>query len=413
MSRFLLKAAWLAFFSPLCAAQAFDAVDTLTPAGSGIYPAYPSEVIRPYEFWAQFGMMYDSNILRRTTGDNHELASRLGLGGRWDQRVVGRQSVHLEGRLDGYVYNKNSELDNIGYSGLGEWRWELGNDLAGILGVSRRKFQANLSEIQRAVRDPITETVLNAGGRYAIGPHLGLRGGASFVDYNRPSRAASNTKTVIGTAGIDYVTSLGNVIGLEVAQAHGDAPVNALVDPLGQFVNNSYRQRDIGVVTTWAVSPFIRVAGRVGRTQREYTELPGRDFNGPTWNLLFQWLPTAKTVFVVESSKHVSSIIDIDASHITVKGVSFGPGWAPTAKLNFQARMIRQHQTFDGDPAVALGVAPLRQEFIRGYRLGSYWEYTRQVHFTFALDHGERESNILGRNYTYNAATANVKYIFF
>src|SRR5258706_3695186 len=413
MSRFLLKAAWLAFFSPLCAAQAFDAVDTPTPAGSGIYPAYPSEVIRPYEFWAQFGMLYDSNVLRRTVGDNHELVSRLGLGGRWDQRVVGRQSVHLEGRLDGYVYDKNSELDNIGYAGLGEWRWELGNDLTGTVGVSRRKFQAALSEIQRAVRDPITEPVVNTAARYAVGPHLGLRGGASFINYNRPSRSFSNTRTVVGTAGIDYVTSLGNVIGVEVSQGHGDAPVDESVDPLHIFVSNGYRQRDVGVVTAWNVGTFVRVAGRVGRTERQYTELPGRDFNGPTWNLIMQWTPTAKTVLVLESSKRVTSIIDIGASHIVAKEVAVGPGWAPTAKLNFQARLYRQHQVFEGDPNAALGVSPLRQEFIRGYRLGSYWEYTRQAHFTFALDHGERESNILGRNYTYNAATANVKYIFF
>src|SRR5258706_247054 len=249
MSRFLLKAAWLAFFSPLCAAQAFDAVDTLTPAGSGIYPAYPSEVIRPYEFWAQFGMLYDSNVLRRTVGDNHELVSRLGLGGRWDQRVVGRQSVHLEGRLDGYGYGKNSAVDNTGYA----------------------------------------------------------RGGG------------------------------------------GGSP-------------------------TGAGRPFVRAPGRGGRPQRQSPERRGRDFNGPTWTLLFQWLPSAKTVFGVETSKHVSSIIDIGASHIVAKDVSFGPGWAPTAKLNFQARMIRQHQVFEGDPAAALGVAPLRQEFIPGYRLGSYWE---------------------------------------
>src|SRR5258708_3764707 len=237
MSRFLLKAAWLAFFSPLCAAQAFDAVDTLTPAGSGIYPAYPSEVIRPYEFWAQFGMMYDSNILRRTVGDNHELVSRLGLGGRWDQRVVGRQSVHLEGRLDGYVYDKNSELDNIGYAGLGEWRWELGNDLAGTLGVSRRKFQASLSEIQRAVRDPITETVVNTGARYAIGPHLGVPGGRGFINYHRPSRPSSNPRPVIGTAGIDYVTALGNVIGVEVPQPPPPPPLTHLLDPLAHSLN--------------------------------------------------------------------------------------------------------------------------------------------------------------------------------
>ena len=412
MFRSLLKVTWLALLlSPLCA-LAFEAVDVLTPAENGIYPAYPGAGIRPYEFWAQFGMMYDSNILRRTTGDNHELVSRLGVGGRWDQRVVGRQSVHLEGRLDGYVYDRFSDLDNIAYAGLGEWRFEVGNDLAGTVGVSRRKFQASLSEIQRAAHDPITETVVNTGARYALGPHLGVRGGASFIEYNRPSRSFSNTRTVVGTGGIDYVTSLGNVIGVEASQGHGDAPVDESVDPLHIFVSNGYRQRDVGVVTAWTIGTFVRVAGRVGRTVRQYTALPGRDFNGPTWNLVMQWTPTAKTVLVLESSKRVTSIIDIGASHIVAKEVGFGPGWAPTAKLNFQARLFRQHQVFEGDPNAALGVSPLRQEFIRGYRLGSYWEYTRQVHFTFALDHGERESNILGRNYTYNAATGNVKYFF-
>src|SRR5205814_8895048 len=142
-------------------------------------------------------------------------------------------------------------------------------------------------------------------------------------------------------------------------------------------------QAAAGGTGTSIVGPFIGVAGRVGKTTRHYTELPGRDFSGPTWNAMVQWLPTAKTMFTAESSKHVSSIIDIGASHIVVKGFSFGPGWAPTAKLNFQARFLRQHQVFESDPEAALGVAQLRQEFIRGYRLGSYWEYSRQVRLTF------------------------------
>jgi hypothetical protein len=411
MFRCMHKAAWVLLLTPLCA-LAFEGVDVLVPASGGIYPAYPSEPLRPYELWAQFGMMYDSNILRRTTGDNKELLTRLGLGGRMDQKVVGRQSVHLEGRVDSYIYNKNSELDNIGYGGVAEWRYEIGNDLSGGIGASRRRFQANLSEIQRAAYDPITETQLNATARYRLGSYLGLRGGVAYLDYNRPSRAFSNTKTALVTGGIDYMTPLGNVLGVEVSEAKGDAPVNQLVDPLGLFVDNGYRQHDVGIVTTWAVSPFMRVAGRVGRTNRQYTQLPGRDFNGPTWNAMVQWLPTAKTMLTFESSKHVSSIIDIGASHVIVKGISFGPGWAPTAKLNFQARFLRQHQVFGGDPEAALGVTPVREEFVRGYRLGSYWEYNRQVHFTFSLDHGERESNILGRNYRYNAGIAQVRYIF-
>jgi 5-hydroxyisourate hydrolase-like protein (transthyretin family) len=124
MLRRVLKAAWMLLAAPLCA-QAFEAVDVLTPADSGVYPAYPSEPLRPYGLWAQFGLMYDTNILRQTTGDNNETVARLGIGGRYDQRVIGRQSVHLEGRVDSYVYNKYSDLDNVAYGGVAEYRYEL------------------------------------------------------------------------------------------------------------------------------------------------------------------------------------------------------------------------------------------------------------------------------------------------
>src|SRR5213082_2110781 len=171
MHRRVIRAAWLLLATPICA-FAFEAVDVLTPADSGVYPAYPSEPLPPYNLWGQFGMMYDSNILRRTTGDNHELVTRLGVGGRYDQLVVGRQALHLEGRVDGYIYDKFSELDNVAYAAAGEWRYAVGNDFAGTFDLSRRRFQANLAEIQAAIYDPITETTVGGTARYAIGPSL-------------------------------------------------------------------------------------------------------------------------------------------------------------------------------------------------------------------------------------------------
>src|SRR3954467_10096913 len=135
MSRFWSKAALVGLIAlPMCAA-AFEAVDVLPAASSGLYPAYPSDPIPPYSVWAQAGLMYDSNVLRRPTGDNNEWLTRVGVGGRMDQRVFGRQGVHLEGRLDGYLYDKFSDLDNVSYSALGEWGYEVGNDLGGGLGV--------------------------------------------------------------------------------------------------------------------------------------------------------------------------------------------------------------------------------------------------------------------------------------
>jgi len=394
------------------AALGFEAVDTLTPSSSGLYLAYPSDPIPPYELWAQFGMLYDSNILRRPSGENSELLSRFGVGGRWDGRIVGRQSLHLAGRLDGYVYNKFSDLDNVAYAALGEWRWEVGNDLAGALGASSSRRQASLSEIQRADYDPITENRLLANGRWRVGPHFGLRAGADLIDYHRPSRAQSETQSLIYAAGADYITNLGNALGVEVRQAHGDAPVNEQVDPAGLFVNNDYKQTDVALVSTWIVGPTLRFVGNFGRTNRTYTQLPGRDFTGPTYRFAVHWAPTNKTSLDFEGARHVSSIIDIGAAHVVVRSLSFGPGWAITAKTHVSARFLRQHLNYGGDPAAEIGAQPQREEIVRTVRLGAYWEYTRHVHVTAAFETGERESNLLGRDFQFNAVMANLRYIF-
>jgi hypothetical protein len=411
MYRSIARMAGVLLLSPL-AAFGFDAVDAQLPSSAGQFAAYPADPLPTRELWAQFGMDYDTNILRRPTGDNSELLSRASVGGRWDARVVGRQGLHLAGQIDGYVYNKFSEIDNVGYSGLGEWRWELGNSLAGAIGASRRRWQASLSEIQRAQYDPITENRLYANGRWAVGPHLGLRAGADYAGYHRPTRALSETQTVMLTGGVDWITDLGNMVGIEARQSRGNAPVNALVDPAGLLGNNDFRQTDLAIVGTWLISPTLRFAGNIGRTHRSYTELTGRDFNGPTYRAALHWAPFAKVYMDFESTRHVSSIIDIGAAHVVVRSLSFGPGWALTAKTNLTARFIHQHLNYAADATTVATGDPLREEIVKTFRLGSYWEYTRHVHVTAAVEHGTRESNFLGRDFRFNAIMANVRYIF-
>jgi hypothetical protein len=216
----------------------------------------------------------------------------------------------------------------------------------------------------------------------------------------------------MGTAGVDWITDLGNTIGVVVRQSSGNAPVNALVDPTGVFGNNDFQQTDVAIVGTWLITPSLRFAGNAGRSHRTYTQLSDRDFNGPTYRAALHWEPSAKVYLDFEASKHVSSIIDVGASHVVVRSVSFGPGWALTAKTNITARFINQHLNYAADAASVITGQPLREEIVRGFRLGSYWEYTRHVHVTAAWEQGDRESNELGRNYHFNAFMANLRYIF-
>jgi len=392
--------------------QSFEAVDTLPYPSTSVFPAYPGEPEGPRAFFAQLGMLYDNNILRRPAGVRDELVTRLGLGVRQDVRVVGRQTLRLEARGDIMLYQQFGDLDHIAYGALAEWRWEAGNQLAGTLGLRRRQFQADLSETQAAVHDLITENRLYGTGAYRFAPDWRVRGGLDLTSAERPRRADVETRGSSATGGIDYVTPLGNALGLEVRVTRGDAPVpEELVVTPGTFVDNDFKEREVAAVAVYNPGPTLRTAGRIGQTRREYTQLPGRDFSGGTGSFSVEWLPGNKTILGFEAYKRVSSILDVAASHIVTKGVSFGPSWAATAKLVFTARLVNEDRDFEGDPNAVAG-APLRSDSVRTVRLGAGWEITRQVQLGFALERGARDSNILGRDYQYTAAMANARYNF-
>lgn len=405
--------AGLALLTFSLGAHAFRAVDELTPATSGRYPAYAAEPLPLSLYWIQAGAMVDSNILRRPSGVPTEEVFRLGVGARKDTYVYGRQMLRLEGRVDGYKYSEFNDLSYLGYGALAEWHYEVTNDLAGVLGASTRQYQRDISQTQSAVRDNIRENHLVANGAYALGPSVRLRAGADYLQLKDQVARQNELDTLTGIVGADYVTSLGNTLGVEYRQAHGDAPVPEVVDPAGIFINNDFRERAT-LLTAAYVNPFLRFRGRVGHTQRDYSDIPERNFSGTTWEATLDWLVTYKTALGFETYRVPRSLIDIAASHVVVRGIAFGPGWAPTTKLNFTARLMRERQEFGGEPGTVLApdVFPLRLEIVRLLRLGAYWEYNRQIHWQFAIDHGSRESNVLGRDYTYNAVMANVRYLF-
>jgi hypothetical protein len=392
---------------------AFEAVDLLRPSSSGRFPAYPGEPAPLSEFWVQGGAMADSNILRRSSGSQTEEVLRLGVGGRREVPVYGRQTLHLDGEVDGYLYNHFSAIDNLAYGGTAQWLWELGNDLSGTLGISQRRFQRDLAYVQAPVRDIITETHAVANGAYRLGSSFRARAGADWVRSDVSVGAQNELRTTTGVLGLDYVSGLGSTLGVEYRATRGNAPVAEAVDPLGIFVDNSFDQHAVALVAGY-VNPFFRLGADIARTKRTYTQIPGRDFDGTTWRATADWIVTPKTALGFETWYEPQSIIDIAATHVVSRGVAFGPGWAPTAKLNFSARVMRERREFSGDPGTVLapGTFPLQLEIIRNMRLGAYWEYTRQIHLQFAIDHGTRESNLLGRDYSYNALIANLRYIF-
>ena len=386
---------------------AFETVDTLPWPSDGRFPAYPADEARPTDLWVHGGLMRDDNLLRLESGEISDTVTRLGGGVRHSQRIIGRQTLRLEGRADYYKFDELSDLDHLAYSARADWRWEIGNNLAGSVAFGRERRLADLGETSFTTRRLVTATRVSASGGYLVTPSLRLRAGIAATQAERTAADFAETRATSVVAGAEYVSPLRNTLGVEVRGTDGDAPQDEEVG--AAFINNDYREREVALVAAYALGTQLRFDGRLGRTTRRYGDLPQRDFEGATWRVGAEWLPGNKTSLALALYKEPRSIIDIGASHVIVEGVSFGPSWAATNKLVFALRLLREQRAFEGDPALFLVPGtPQRDERTSAVRFGIGWEPQRHWEASFAIDRGERESNIDGRDYHYSALTANL-----
>ena len=112
--------------------------------------------LSPDDVWAHAGVMHDSNVLRTQTDERSDNIARLGGGMTIDQRVAGRQRVRLDARADYYKYDKSTTLDHWAYALLGDWLWEIGNNLSGELLAGYDQRQVDMGETLTERLDLVT-----------------------------------------------------------------------------------------------------------------------------------------------------------------------------------------------------------------------------------------------------------------
>ncbi len=420
----LSAAVAFAFLAPGAAlAQNFDAVDLVPSATGGRFPAYGTTAPRPTEWYVRGGVLRDSNVFRLSDSANaqnvignssrSEVVTRIGAGIRHESRVVGRQRVRLGANIDRYGFDRFSMLNHTAYGLRGEWLWEFTNDLSGTLGYEHRRRLVDLAQLGRPLKDLITEQHGFFSAAYAVGPSMRLRGGLDAARARRDNAAfeAAGGRTTSVVGGVDYVTPLGNAAGIELRRTKGSF---GILEPVGgTLVDNDFTEKEVAGVVTWTVSPQLRATGRLGRTVRNHEQLAARDFRGTTGRATVDWTPLQKTGFEASIYKEPRSVVDIAASFVVVKGISFGPRWAPTEKLVFSALLLSENQKFGGDPTVVLVPGtPQRDETIRAVRLGGAWEPVRFTKISLGVDRGHRSSNVALRDFDYTTVMANVELRF-
>ena len=401
-----IRAAGLLALVP-ASALAFDTVDALPWPSAGRF-GFPGDPIRPWSVFAYGGTMYDTNVRRDNTGETADWISRVGVGGRYAARVVGRQSIALDGYGEYRSYDELSEFNHLAYGLRGAWLWELGNQLSGVASVSRTHRLSDLAETRVDEKEMITADRFDLTGAYRFHPDWRLTGGVATT---RTAHEGRETTHAFGArGGIAYVSPLGNAVGLEVRYAEGEAPEDEA--GIGSFPDNEYEETEVALTLAYVLTAQIRLRGRLGHTERTYSQVPASNFSGTTGRGAIEWAPSVKTLLTLEAYREPDSVIDIDALYVDTRGVAVGVAWAATYKLVFSLRALSERRLYKGDVLAASSGLPPRDETTRVLRFGVGWEPERRWQLSTSVDFGNRDSNILTQDYDYTAYTANIRYTF-
>lgn len=402
-----IRAAGLLALVP-ATALAFETVDELPwPSAGRFFPTYEGDPIRPWTVFGYGGAMYDTNVRRSSTGETSDFVSRLGIGGSYTARVIGRQSIAVDGYGEYRTYDKLDEFNHFAYGLRGQWLWEIGNQLAGVASVSSTQRLADVGEAG-SVADIVTTNRAEVGGGYTFHPNWRLTGGAGAARVEHDGRPIDNEYSSGVRAGIEYVSGLRNTLGLEWRYLNGEDPLDPVIGPGGTI---DYEENEVAATIAYGLGATLRFRGRIGQTERTYAQLPAANFSDTTGRGALDWAIAPKLVLNFEAYRVPDPLVDTSALYVDRRGVTVGLSWALTYKVVFIFRALNERRIYSGDPVVILG-EPRRDETLRTLRFGLGWEPERRWQLSTAVDFGTRESNLLGRDYDYTTIVGNIRYQF-
>ncbi|HKA38134.1 MAG TPA: XrtB/PEP-CTERM-associated polysaccharide biosynthesis outer membrane protein EpsL [Burkholderiales bacterium] len=397
-------------------------IDDIFWPDRGKFPAYSAEIDESKVQFSIFGgVLRDSNPFRLSdstdtqatlgTTSKADTVSRAGVGLKADL-PFSRQRLLLDLQVQGVNYHTFDVLDHTAYRASGAWNWQAGDQWSGAVGYSQREFLASLADIQAPIKDMITENYAFAGGGFRFTPRWRVRGLLDWIkwDHSDPSRDTLDASIYAGTVGLDYVTPLGNSVGVQSKYSVGDYPNRQVV--AGSLVDNSYYEIESSAVMHWIFTSKSVFDARAGYTSRRQDQVPQRDFDGFTGRVIYDWFIGPKTLLNFAVWREIRSTEDVSASYILSEGWGIGPAWAPTSKIVLQVKYIREDRDYRGDPGFVASGTPPREDKFRGGNITLGYTPRRNIQLSVSAEGGDRESNTAGADYDYGAVSAYVRFLF-
>jgi hypothetical protein len=177
-------------------------------------------------------------------------------------------------------------------------------------------------------------------------------------------------------------------------------------------VDNTYKQWDNGVATTWQATGKTTLKGRLNYTKRTYNDVPQRDFSGVTGQVSALWQVTEKTSLGLFIYRNIGVVENTTTSYSVNRGVAATAAWKATDKITLNLGLAQDRLAYSGDPGFVLATTPAREDKLSSLQFGTSYQVLRNTTLGLNLRRGVNQSNQALTSYSYNSVMLNLRSVF-
>ena len=325
---------------------------------------------------------------------------------------LSRQRVQLSYDINRNEYENFTNRDFKGDSKSAMLRWELGARLSGDAGIF---ITTNQSEIADSIsRRPNLRTTTRKfiDARYPLLRQWRVGGGISMVDSvnSDPVNQVSDSSTDGLNFDLRYEPSSGNYLGFRANRIDVSYPNPVVIS--GVSFDNGYNQKDHSLIAGYAPGGQSSVQLALGQNVRMPNAQVRGQTSGAVGSLDLTWVPAGRTTINLGAKREYARPQDITTDYSVVDSLIAGAGWRLTEKIT--ARVDLSHATRKyalGQSSPVTGL-PARSDTTTFQRLSLNYAAHDRVVLSISVRQEQRESTLLGNNYSANTVLASVQVSF-
>jgi Putative beta-barrel porin 2 len=347
---------------------------------------------------------HDNNLYR--VPDNAEaLGITLPAGAQRDDNIFrvgvdltahgeyGRQTLSLKGNVFDQRYSHNDYLNNVSGNGELDWDWQTSGNLSGTLRADYSRWLNGFANTQNYNQDLISRTGYEGTLRRDVGARWTVVAGAGYSDstHSAVDNSGDDQRATKASVGIEYQTSLGNMVGWDYHYAHGRY----------NNAQNDYHDDTARVRCSLLLAHALTFSGNVGVKHRDFPSATNNNFSGGVWNADLNWQPRERSSVVLAGWRELRVWQDAESNHYVSDGVRLAPVWDSGLHWRVSLGASWERDKYLGSTGVSS-----RDDTLKSVEGAVSYSFLKRLRLTLRARSGHRDSNIPAYVYDDQVASA-------